>query len=129
VVAWTGCLIAALRVVLKRGSLFCHGYAHTTVQTFATESDQGLRRHQHSERRQHLQRSGQEEGGGVRGGQSDQAPKLGRNRTHSSRGQCYKTFCSCNYECYNLCREKGSLLSFVYIFGHVACWCCQLPPK
>jgi hypothetical protein len=29
----------------------------------------------------------------------------------------------------NVCREKGSLLSFVYIFGWVAHQCCWLPPK
>jgi hypothetical protein len=29
----------------------------------------------------------------------------------------------------NVCREKGSLLSFVYIFGRVACRCCKPPPS
>jgi hypothetical protein len=29
----------------------------------------------------------------------------------------------------NVCREKGLLLSFVYIFGRGACQCCLLPPS
>jgi hypothetical protein len=29
----------------------------------------------------------------------------------------------------NLCREIGLLLSFVYLFGQVAHWCCYLAPR
>ncbi len=34
-----------------------------------------------------------------------------------------------NFHGTNVCREIGLLLSFVYIFGWVACRCCLLPPK